>query len=167
MVKFPSLKASAASAETERATDTNGGGNGKWNLRKWALAVSSLTAAVAVGFPPAIAQAAAEHVGDLCTSNNYTACDGSASFVKVGDHMLIWDNEADGHSVVVEGSRSDGLKLRKWNHSGSDGDGKVDHNLNLPENGWIRYKVCLGEYGSKDTLENTCSVSKMEYASAS
>ncbi|MCX4967027.1 hypothetical protein [Streptomyces sp. NBC_00654] len=136
------------------------------NASKWALAVSSLTAAVAVGVPPAIAQAAAQHVGDLCTSNNYTTCAGSASFVKAGDHMLIWDNKADGHSVVVTGSRSDGLPLEKWNHSGSDGDGKVDHNLNLPENGWIRYKVCLGEYGSGNILETTCSVSKTENASA-
>ncbi|MCD9145708.1 hypothetical protein [Streptomyces albireticuli] len=134
------------------------------NARKWALAISALTAAVAVGVPPAMAQAESRHIGDLCTSNDYTTCAGSASFIKAGDHMLIWDNKADHHSVVVTGQRSDGRPLELWNHSGSDGDGKVDHNLNLPENGWIRYKVCLGEYGTKDVLENTCSVSKLENA---
>ncbi|MBB5120187.1 hypothetical protein AF335_17160 [Streptomyces eurocidicus] len=136
------------------------------NARRWALAVSSLTAAVAVGIPPAMAQAAeTRHVGDRCTSDDYTTCAGSASFIKEGDHMLIWDNKADGHSVVVIGDRSDGLPLKLRNHSGSEGDGKVDHNLNLPENGWIRYKVCLGEYGSKNVIENTCSASKTENAS--
>ncbi|ARZ65690.1 hypothetical protein M1P56_17425 [Streptomyces sp. HU2014] len=134
------------------------------NARRWALAVSALTAAVAVGVPPAIAQAESRHIGDRCTSDNYTTCAGSASFIKEGDHMLIWDNKADGHSVVVTGERSDGLPLELWNHSGSEGDGKVDHNLNLPESGWIRYKVCLGEYGSKKVIKDTCSASKLENA---
>ncbi|AZM77503.1 hypothetical protein D1J63_23100 [Streptomyces sp. KPB2] len=105
----------------------------------------------------------APHKGDRCTYAN--SCAGSASFVHDGDHLLVWDNAADGHSVVVEYERSDenGTDyLRAWNYYGKYH--RLDANMNIPEDGWISYRVCLGEYGSRKVLKDTCSAFNWEEA---
>ncbi|MFD5041227.1 hypothetical protein ACFWNI_29695 [Streptomyces sp. NPDC058377] len=96
------------------------------------------------------------HTGDKCTWAN--SCAGSASFVHDGDHLLVWDNAGDGHSAVVEYERSHvggSDYTRDWNHYGKYA--KLDVNMNIPEDGWITYRVCLGEYGSRQVLRDTCS----------
>ncbi|WUD78383.1 hypothetical protein OG937_45070 [Streptomyces sp. NBC_00510] len=102
------------------------------------------------------------HAGDLCVT---PFCAGSASFVKDGDHLLVWDNDYDGHSVVVKYIRSDdgGAVHKDWNHYGSLT--KLDINMNLPESGWVEYEVCLGEYGTESVDLASCSEWKLEYAS--
>ncbi|MGW1813697.1 hypothetical protein ACWCQM_09010 [Streptomyces sp. NPDC002125] len=96
------------------------------------------------------------HTGDLCTDEpNY--CDGSASFVRDGDHLLVWDNNADGHSVMVMYYRSDNSStlIKDWNQYGKGS--RLDINMNLPESGWVEYRVCLGEYGTQTYDMNGCS----------
>ncbi|WP_392675938.1 hypothetical protein [Streptomyces sp. LN785] len=96
------------------------------------------------------------HTGDLCTDEpNY--CDGSASFVRDGDHLLVWDNNADGHSVMVMYYRSDSgdTQIKDWNQYGKGS--RFDINMNLPENGWVEYRVCLGEYAAQTYDMNSCS----------
>jgi hypothetical protein len=101
------------------------------------------------------------HAGDLCTDEpNF--CDGSASFVRDGDHLLVWDNNSDGHSVMVMYYRSDtdGM-IKDWNHYGLGA--RLDINMNLPEDGgWVEYRVCLGEYGPRTWDMNSCSGWKYE-----
>ncbi|TXS34526.1 hypothetical protein EAO71_00990 [Streptomyces sp. ms191] len=96
------------------------------------------------------------HAGDLCTDEpNF--CDGSASFVRDGDHLLVWDNNEDGHSVMVMYYRSDSgnTQIKDWNHYkvGS----RLDINMNLPEDGWVEYRVCLGDYSTRTYDMNSCS----------
>jgi hypothetical protein len=101
------------------------------------------------------------HAGDLCTDEpNF--CDGSASFVRDGDHLLVWDNNSDGHSVMVMYYRSDTADMIKdWNHYGLGS--RLDINMNLPEDGgWVEYRVCLGEYGSRTWDMISCSGWKHE-----
>ncbi|GJF35073.1 hypothetical protein KNE206_77730 [Kitasatospora sp. NE20-6] len=96
------------------------------------------------------------HTGDLCTDEpNY--CDGSASFVHDGDHLLVWDNNSDGYSVMVMYYRSDSSDtlIKDWNHykAGS----RLDINMDLPESGWVGYRVCLGNYAAQTYDMNSCS----------
>ncbi|MCX4549794.1 hypothetical protein OG204_17750 [Streptomyces sp. NBC_01387] len=134
-------------------------------MKKRHVLASAAGAAVLAVLPLASTASAADytvtytsgpHTGDTCTWSN--SCAGSASFVHAGDHLLVWDNAADGHSVVVEYERSDvggSDYIRDWNSYGKYA--KLDVNMNLPEDGWITYRVCLGEYGSRTVLRDTCS----------
>ncbi|GIH20797.1 hypothetical protein Raf01_89690 [Rugosimonospora africana] len=104
------------------------------------------------------------HAGDVCTVGDN--CAGSASFIHYGDHLYLWDNDADGHSVVVKYMRSDtgNQQNTAWNEHGAFT--RSDHNMDIPESGWIKYQVCLGEFGGKDILDDTCSPwGTVEYAS--
>jgi hypothetical protein len=60
----------------------------------------------------------------------------------VGDHLLVWDNAADGHSAVVEYLRNDENGddyLRAWNYYGKYY--KLDVNMNLDrDGGYISYR---------------------------
>ncbi|MEV1009370.1 hypothetical protein [Streptomyces sp. NPDC049881] len=106
------------------------------------------------------------HVGDLCTTGvSLDPCHGSASFVKDGDHLYVWDNVADGWSAFARYYRSDvsGLAGFAWNYHGAGT--RIDHNMDIPENGWINYEVCLGEYGTRLILDWTCSNYFVEDAS--
>ncbi|MGW1100948.1 hypothetical protein ACWD5W_34690 [Streptomyces sp. NPDC002455] len=134
-------------------------------MKKRTALAGAASAAVLAVLPLAGIASAAEytvtytsgpHTGDKCTWAN--SCAGSASFVHDGDHLLVWDNAGDGHSVVVEYERSDvggSDYTRDWNHYGKYA--KLDVNMNIPEDGWITYRVCLGEYGSRQVLRDTCS----------
>lgn len=106
------------------------------------------------------------HEGDVCTTGvSLPRCNGSASFVKNGDHLYVWDNKADGNSAVVRYYRSDvnGLAGVAWNYHGAGT--RVDHNMDIPENGWINYEVCLGHYGDRTVFSWTCSDYLYEKAS--
>ncbi|WP_328560346.1 hypothetical protein [Streptomyces coelicoflavus] len=143
--------------------------------KRTALVAAASAAALAV-LPLAASASAAEytvtyvgakHEGDVCTSHGWTHdCYGSASFVHDGDHLLVWDNAADGHSVVVEYLRDDENGddyLRAWNYYGKYD--RLDVNMNLAEDGgYISYRVCLGEYGSRKVLSDTCSPFNFEWA---
>ncbi|MCG5435247.1 hypothetical protein [Micromonospora foliorum] len=81
-----------------------------------------------------------------------------------GDHLYVWDNKADGHSVVALYSRSDtgNQSNATWNHYGAGT--RLDHNMDIPEGGYIIYRVCLGEYADQIVLDWTCSPLKKESA---
>jgi hypothetical protein len=82
---------------------------------------------------------------------------GEAVFDPNGEHYYIYDRQADGHSVVVVNYRSDlspSGPYYGWNHTGA-GTAK-DYDLSMPEGTRVTYYVCLGEYGSRTVLWNTC-----------
>jgi hypothetical protein len=59
-----------------------------------------------------------------------------------GDHLYNCDNASDGHHPVVFYYRSTSPDtLRSFSDSVGAG-GCVDHNLDIPESGWIRVKAC-------------------------
>jgi hypothetical protein len=75
----------------------------------------------------------------------------SATFQQDGDHLYVWDDDADGWSAVVQYWRSDtggvgGQLNEAWNHYGAGH--RIDHNMNIPESGWIEYRVCEGKWSS-------------------
>ncbi|MFG3554251.1 hypothetical protein ACGGAQ_07685 [Micromonospora sp. NPDC047557] len=148
-------------------------GNDRMKRKGLLRAAAASAAAIATLVLSGPAQAAgdtwtssASHIGDLCTTGGVTLgpCYGSASFVHNGDHLYVWDNKADGHSVVVLYNRSDtgGQMNVTWNHYGAGT--RLDHNMDIPESGYIIYRVCLGEYGDRIVLDWTCSPYKKEYA---
>ncbi|MDI9831350.1 hypothetical protein [Streptomyces sp. KAU_LT] len=138
----------------------------KKRSKAFGAAAAALLAVLAVDTPASAVTytvtTSAAHAGDVCTVNPYY-CHGSASFIKDGDHLLVWDNNSDGHSVVVRYIRSDdGKRYDAWHHYGAGK--RLDVNMDLPEgkwpNAWIQYEVCLGEYngGNKPSIMfETCS----------
>ncbi|WP_020525338.1 hypothetical protein [Catelliglobosispora koreensis] len=84
-------------------------------------------------------------------------CEGRAEFVSHGEHFYLMDRKADGHSAVLRYYRADTQQWKtSWNH---DGAGTTKHiNLDMPEGYDVVYYVCLGEYGDRDILEETCGV---------
>jgi hypothetical protein len=102
--------------------------------------------------------------GNVCTSDNgNSGCDGSASFHADGEHLYIWDNFADGHSVVVVYWREDvgtGQRNEAWNHYGAGT--RMDRNLDMAKGVGIKYQVCTGEYSTRKTIY--CSVTRIRYA---
>lgn len=134
-------------------------------VRQLAAATAAAGALMAITVPAA----SADHIGDRCSTPD---CAGSASFVKNGDHLYVWDNKADGHSAVAVYTRSDtggedGQLNHAWNYRSAGS--RIDHNMNIPEKGWIRYKVCIGDYDSdaskRDVIDSSCSDWKKESAS--
>jgi len=91
---------------------------------------------------------------------------GEATFAPDGEHYYIFDRIADGHSVVVVNYRSDLSPTGPyygWNHNGVNGV-PVDYNLNMPEGTAVTYYVCLGEYGDREVLWNTCGATHHDTA---
>ncbi len=138
-------------------------------IRAGAAVSAALVGLVTVGSPAYAADSwtsSSYHVGDVCTTAvNLPRCNGSASFVKDGDHLYVWDNAADGHSVFVRYYRSDvnGLAGVAWNYHGAGT--RVDHNMDIPEGGWINYQVCLGRYSDRLVYDWSCSDYRVENAS--
>ncbi|SFB58633.1 hypothetical protein SAMN05216266_12263 [Amycolatopsis marina] len=121
-------------------------------------ATAAAVAAMAGGLVMTGTSQAVAHVGDVCT---VPGCNGSASFVRNGEHLYVWDNKADGRSVVAEYERSDADQLgRAWNARGA-GSSPTDHNMSMPERETITYRVCLGNYSTnapdRVVHEGTCS----------
>jgi hypothetical protein len=118
-------------------------------------AVAAVTAGLLVGLAsPAAADSS------VCA---YASCAGKATFVSLGEHLKVYDNVADGYSVVVINYRQDlGGPFYGWNHTGA---GTVtDYNLSMPEGDWIQYQVCLGVYSSRTILTSTCGGWVVDYA---
>ncbi|MCK2238716.1 MULTISPECIES: hypothetical protein [unclassified Crossiella] len=88
-----------------------------------------------------------------CTAD--AACAGKASFKSLGEVFTLTDQVGDGHSAVLLYWLPDGTGPHLvWNPNGKGTS--VTANLELGEGSWVHYRVCLGEHGSKDVLENTC-----------
>lgn len=113
-----------------------------------AVAVTAVAALVVAASP-------ASATTSQCSRSNHK-CAGKTEFIARGEHLKVTDRVGDGHSAValywLEGGRG---PFRVWNHNGH---GKtVDHNLDLAEESWIFYQVCLGNYGKRDVFQHTCS----------
>ncbi len=88
-----------------------------------------------------------------CTAD--TACAGKAAFKSLGEVFTVTDQVGDGHSAVLLYWLPDGTGPHLvWNPNGKGTS--VTANLELAEGSWVHYRVCLGEHGTKDVLENTC-----------
>ena len=76
--------------------------------------------------------------------------------VVYGEHLYVEDRAADGHSAVAVWYTPWTGTRYVWNPHGAFGP-RADGNLSLAEGTGISYMVCLGEYGSRTVLWNTCS----------
>lgn len=103
---------------------------------------------------PSTTVSVASDSGDVSTSAEcyypIISGDGGAlvCFNPYGEHLYICDNAADGHHPVGRYYRSDksGLKTK---HATPQNGACYDHNLAIPESGWINYQACNYE---KSTL---------------
>ena len=104
---------------------------------------------------------AADADSSRCTAD--AGCAGRATFTSLGEIFHVFDQNADGHSAVVLYWLPDGSgPTLLWNSSGNGTDVKFD--LELPEGSWITYRVCLGEFGAKQVLLDTCGAQITDYA---
>ncbi|SFB27900.1 hypothetical protein SAMN05216266_107203 [Amycolatopsis marina] len=76
-------------------------------------------------------------------------------FNPYGEHLYICDNAPDGHHPAARYYRSDksGLKVK---HAAVKSGNCYDHNLSIPESGWVNYQACNYE---KDTRLSCSSFS--------
>lgn len=110
-----------------------------------------LTVLATLGLAVAVTSPASADSG-TCTAR----CAAYVRFVSYGEHLYVEDRVADGHSAVgVWYTPSTGTRY-VWNPYGAFAR-RVDGNLSLPEGSGITYMACLGEYGSRTVLWNTCS----------
>lgn len=127
-------------------------------IRRALVAVATVVSATAIVVATAASPAAAD--SSQCTPGG---CAGKAEFVSLGEHLKVTDALGDGHSAVamywLEGGTG---PFYVWN-SGGNGT-TVDHNMELAEGSWIFYKICLGEYGPRDVLEDTCNAGTTDWA---
>lgn len=90
---------------------------------------------------------------ERCTTDS--SCAGRVTFVSADQLFTVYDQVGDGHSAVLEYWLPDGTgPYRVWNHNGN-GTG-VEETVALPAETWVTYRACLGEYGDRDVLEETC-----------
>jgi hypothetical protein len=82
-------------------------------------------------------------------------CAGRVTFASADKLFTIYDQVGDGHSAVLEYWLPDGTgPYLVWNH---DGNGtSVTATVDRPVDTWITYRACLGEYGDRDVLDETC-----------
>ncbi|QUH00609.1 hypothetical protein HUO13_07060 [Saccharopolyspora erythraea] len=62
-------------------------------------------------------------------------------FNPTGEHLYICDNAKDGHHPVARYYRSDSSGL-KTKHADVGYGTCLDHNLSIPDSGWINYRAC-------------------------
>ncbi|WP_164002975.1 hypothetical protein [Pyxidicoccus caerfyrddinensis] len=81
------------------------------------------------------------------THERYPTSGARVSFDSYGDHLVVKDVAADGHSAVgVLYSYQTGSYYACWNPNGS---GTVkDCNFNFYEGTWVAFIGCIGEHGS-------------------
>lgn len=81
--------------------------------------------------------------GEVACYNPVYSPDGGAAvcFQPYGEHLYIFDLASDGHHPVARYYRSDksGLKIK---HANIGAGGYYDHDLSIPESGWINYQAC-------------------------
>jgi len=122
-----------------------------------ALIIASVVAA-STAMPPTAALAN----GSQCTTPTNT-CAGRVTFTSDTAVFTIFDQNADGHSAVVQYWLSDGSGPHVgWNSQGNGTRSTVD--LNLDPGEWIFYRACLGEFGPKTLVADTCSAGVTDYA---
>lgn len=110
-----------------------------------------LSILAALGLAFAVASPASANSA-RCTAG----CGALVYFVSYGEQLYVEDRAADGHSAVgVWYTPWTGTRY-VWNPHGAFSP-RVDGNLSLPEGTAIAYMACLGEYGSRTVLWNTCS----------
>jgi|GEM_PF-6703494 len=127
--------------------------------RVWLLA----TAVVAGLLVPSAAPAVADSSQCSIAASGAASCAARAEFVSLGEHLLVEDRVADGHSAVARYWLKGGTgPFHVWNSGGAGTT--VDHNLELPEGSWIFYQVCVGEFGLRDVWTSTCSAGVTDYA---
>jgi hypothetical protein len=116
------------------------------------------TATAALALAAAIPAAADS---SRCTVD--AACAGKGTFTSLGEIFTVYDQKADGHSAVLLYWLPDGSGPHHvWNPNGNGTN--VTANLEFPEGSWVTYRVCLGEHGPKDVLENTCGATITDFA---
>jgi hypothetical protein len=92
------------------------------------------------------------------------SCAGRASFNSVTHDLTGSDHRADGHSVVVWNKRYDlGQQWFAGWVTGGNGSSQTWH-LSMPPGTRIDYEVCLGEFGSRTTLWDTCGSMVTDWA---
>ncbi|HET9143690.1 hypothetical protein [Actinophytocola sp.] len=121
----------------------------------------ALVVAAAVGTLTLAGASAAEADSSRCTVDS--GCAGRATFASYGEVFTVYDQNADGHSAVALYWLPDGSGPHLiWN---SDGNGtSVTANLEFPEGDWVTYRVCLGEFGPRQVLTETCGAAITDYA---
>lgn len=76
-------------------------------------------------------------------------------FNPYGEHLYICDTASDGHHPVARYYRSD-KSGQKVKHASVGAGYCYDHNLSIPESGWVNYQACNYE---KDTVLSCSSYS--------
>lgn len=123
-------------------------------LRRFTVTATLALALLAAGTP-------AYADSNRCTSDS--GCAGKATFASYGEVFTVYDQKADGHSAVLLYWLPDGIgPVYVWNHSGNGTNVKAD--LELAEGSWVTYRMCLGEYGTKEILTATCGAPITDYA---
>lgn len=90
---------------------------------------------------------------ERCTADS--GCAGRANFVTSTDTFTVFDQDPDGHSAVALYWLPDGTGPHLiWNSKGNGTSVPAD--LDLADGGWVTYRVCLGEGGPKEVLQDTC-----------
>jgi hypothetical protein len=130
--------------------------------RRFSLA---LVAAAALVFGAGFAQASADTVQDEAVSISVVSqqgvvaqaecyfpvqsADGGAMVCwnPTGEHLYICDTASDGHHPAARYYRSDSAGLKSKHADVSYGN-CLDHNLSLPESGWVDYQACNYEGSS-------------------
>ncbi|HEY2674300.1 MAG TPA: hypothetical protein VGJ07_28525 [Rugosimonospora sp.] len=89
----------------------------------------------------------------------------SVSWDPDGEHYYLEDSACDGHSAVIVNFRSDlnpSGPYYGWNPDGCYTT--KDYNLNMPEGTTVWFQACLGEYGTRTVLWDTCGTEMLSTA---
>jgi hypothetical protein len=90
---------------------------------------------------------------ERCTVDS--ACAGRVTFGSAEQLFTVYDQVGDGHSAVLQYWLPDGSgPYLVWNPNGNGTN--VTATVDRPADTWITYRACLGEYGPRDVLDETC-----------
>lgn len=127
-------------------------------IRTLSVFVTTIVAAIAIG--GVIPASAAPHT--VYTTEGYQG--GSARFGEIGDHLYLCDHRSDHHGVGVDvGYYNDSGKwVDDWYWIGGGSGDCRDINLEVKEDTWVFYTVCLADHTKKggkkpQIIGNTCS----------
>jgi hypothetical protein len=124
-------------------------------LRRSVLVVAVTSALMLAG------GAAASADSERCTSGS--GCAGRVTFTSYGEVFKVYDQLGDGHSAVALYWLPDGTGPHLIWNSGGNGT-SVTANLEFPEGDWVTYRACLGEFGTKEILQDTCGATITDLA---
>ena len=124
-------------------------------LRRSALVTATVGALLLAGGATANADS------ERCTSGS--GCAGRVTFQSYGEVFRVYDQNADGHSAVALYWLPDGSGPHLvWNANGNGTNVSAD--LEFAEGSWVTYRACLGEYGPREILQNTCGATITDIA---